>query len=122
MSTSPTVTFRSLGLSEGLLRDLAAAGIIGTLLVLPFVILELTLGQLSYSSFPFGLFAILWLLPTTLTLVAAPVVRSLRSGSGPHGHPVAFVFRVAFLMLIAVFWIGLLNDQMPCFLGVPNCD
>lgn len=24
--------------------------------------------------------------------------------------------------VIAVFWSGLVLDQMPCFLGVPNCD
>jgi hypothetical protein len=30
-------------------------------------------------------------------------------------------FSAAFMIPIAVFWIGLLNDQMPCFLCVPNC-
>jgi hypothetical protein len=26
------------------------------------------------------------------------------------------------LGVIAWFWIAILTDQMPCFLGVPNCD
>jgi len=26
------------------------------------------------------------------------------------------------LILIAWLWAGALVDQMPCFLGVPNCD
>ena len=25
-------------------------------------------------------------------------------------------------LLTAWLWIGILMDQMPCFLGVPNCD
>ncbi len=30
--------------------------------------------------------------------------------------------RVAIVVLIAWLWVGLVVDQMPCFLGVPNCD
>jgi hypothetical protein len=26
------------------------------------------------------------------------------------------------VILIAWMWVGLVVDQMPCFLGVPNCD
>jgi hypothetical protein len=32
------------------------------------------------------------------------------------------LLRVVFLAFIARMWIGILIDQMPCFLGVPNCD
>ena len=37
-------------------------------------------------------------------------------------HPTNLLFRVAFLALIAIIWAGILIDQLPCFLGVPNCD
>jgi hypothetical protein len=103
-------------------RDLGLAAVIGAVLVLPFLVLEMTIGKVSYSSLPVMLFAILWLLPSTLVLIAAPLVRNFRSGKGLFANPVALVFRLAFFTLIAVFWINLLNDQMPCFLGVPNCD
>jgi hypothetical protein len=36
--------------------------------------------------------------------------------------PVALLLRITFLALILVFWVSLVNDQMPCFLGIPNCD
>jgi hypothetical protein len=29
---------------------------------------------------------------------------------------------IAILGFIAYAWAGLVLDQMPCFLGVPNCD
>lgn len=25
-------------------------------------------------------------------------------------------------LTLAFLWVGLVSDQMPCFLGVPNCD
>jgi hypothetical protein len=37
-------------------------------------------------------------------------------------NPINLLLRVAFLALIAWMWGGILIDQMPCFLGVPNCD
>lgn len=102
--------------------NLGPAAIAGALCVLPFIVLELTFGQASYSSFPSGLFGILWILPSMLALISLPIVRAVRSGNGILLSPSTTLLRVAFLILIAVFWIGLLKDQMPCFLGVPNCD
>jgi len=29
---------------------------------------------------------------------------------------------ITFWALVSVFWVWLVNDQMPCFLGTPNCD
>jgi len=37
-------------------------------------------------------------------------------------NPVRFLFRVAFLTLLVIMWGGIIMDQLPCFLGVPNCD
>lgn len=107
---------------KAVFSNLTLAVITGALLVLPFVILELTMGQKSYSGFPLPLFGILWLLPAIFTLVAASIARTVRAGESLLTHPAAFLFRIAFLAIIAIFWAGLVNDQMPCFLGVPNCD
>lgn len=107
---------------KNIFSNLTFASIIGTLLVLPFVILEVVMGQKSYSSFPFALFAILWVLPVMFSLVGLPIVQNMRTGQSPMKHPIALILRIAFLVLIAVFWAGLINDQLPCFLGVPNCD
>jgi len=38
-------------------------------------------------------------------------------------HPVLPILAgTVFLLAIGIFWGGLVADQMPCFLGVPNCD
>jgi hypothetical protein len=51
-----------------------------------------------------------------------PIVRNARTGNGIMSNPINFLFRVAFLVLIVWVWAGVIIDQMPCFLGVPNCD
>lgn len=107
---------------KSIFSHLGLAAIVGFLLVLPFIIMELVFGRTSYSSFPFPLFGILWFLPVLFVVVIAPIVRTVRAGNSIMVNPITFLLRVAFLIIIATFWVGLVNDQMPCFLGVPNCD
>jgi hypothetical protein len=63
-----------------------------------------------------------WLLAAAFVLMMTPIVRNQRS----VGLNLAGIFRlmprVAIVPLIAWLWLGLVVDQMPCFLGVPNCD
>jgi hypothetical protein len=63
-----------------------------------------------------------WLPPTIFFLVATPIVRGLRAGEAILAHPIALLLRATFLALLATGWVSLLRDQLPCFLGVPNCD
>ena len=99
-----------------------AAMLISTALVTPLIYLELRYGTQSYSHFPYPLFAILWLVPAAFVLVAAPLIRSVCAGQSVLARPGVLIARAAFLVLAALFWTGFVNDQMPCFLGVPNCD
>ena len=39
-----------------------------------------------------------------------------------RGFNQGFPVKVVLLGLVAWYWIGLVIDQMPCFLGAPNCD
>jgi hypothetical protein len=87
------------------------AALIGAALVTPLLYLELR--NAGYTHFPYPLFAVLWLVPAAFVFTAARPFRA---------HPVVLSARVGFLILAALFWAGLVNDQMPCFLGVPNCD
>lgn len=103
-------------------KNLFIATAAGLLLVMPFVGLELTYGQTSYSGFPWPLFGMLWLLATIFIAVVVPMVQSLLAGNGLRAHPATFVLGVLVLVITASMWVGIVNDQMPCFLGVPNCD
>jgi hypothetical protein len=102
--------------------DLGIGAIAGAAVTVPLMALEMVLGQVPFAGLPMTLFSILWLMPTTIIVSGAPIARSIRSGKDLFANPVTLFFRAAFMNLIAVFWIGLLYDQMPCFLGVPNCD
>jgi hypothetical protein len=105
-----------------LVNTLRTAAVISSVLVVPLLLLELRFGSQSYSSFPYALFAILWLLPVASVIMIAPFVRSVRAGQSILANPTTLVVRIAFLALFAVLWMLLVRDQLPCFLGVPNCD
>jgi uncharacterized membrane protein len=84
--------------------------------------LELINRRSFHEDFPIPLFGILWLLPVTFILILMPIVRNVRAGNRIRVNPISLLLRVAFLILIAWLWVGIILDQMPCFLGVPNCD
>lgn len=100
------------------------AALMSLILVLPFAILE-SLNQIITKQNATGLillFGLLWLLPTAFIVILVPIVRTVRAGNNILAHPITLLVRVSFLALIAMMWGGLLIDQLPCFLGVPNCD
>ena len=102
----------------------SGAALIGLLTVAPFAILELRNRPASgnISHFPYPLFILLWLLSMAFTIAGVPIVRTVRAGGSLLTHPVPLLFRVIFLALFAIAWAGIVSDQMPCFLGAPNCD
>jgi len=109
---------------KNITTTLGSAALISFILVLPFAILESVNHTITRQNAPglIMLFGLLWLLPTVFIVILAPIVRTVRAGSGILAHPISLLFRIAFLAIIAMMWGGLLIDQLPCFLGVPNCD
>jgi hypothetical protein len=104
--------------------NLGSAALISFILVLPFAILESLNQTITRQNAPglILLFGLLWLLPMAFIVTLMPIVRTVRAGNGILASPMNLLFRVAFLALVATMWGGLLLDQLPCFLGVPNCD
>jgi hypothetical protein len=91
---------------------LRTAALIGALVILPFLILQLvnmTITRPKQVGDLLVLFGLLWLLATAFVFTL-----TTRRGY--------VVVRVALLILIGLAWGGLVVDQMPCFLGIPNCD
>ncbi len=62
------------------------------------------------------------LLPVAFVVNLLPIVRNLRAGNSLLANPINLLLAVAILALIAMTWGGLLIDQIPCLMGVPNCD
>jgi len=112
------------GLVRQMVTDMKTPAIIGLILIGPWLILETwraTLDRQNATGLVI-LFALLWFLPAAFVWALVPVVRSVREGSSLAAAPVALMLRFTFLVLIAAVWAGILVDQLPCFLGVPNCD
>ena len=102
-----------------------AAVLFGLLLIAPFAFMQYQNNPGIRSGefqFPVVLFFGLWLMPTMFFLATTPIVRGLRAGEPILAHPLALLLRVVFLAFLTIGWVNLLRDQMPCFLGVPNCD
>ena len=98
-----------------------SAMLISFILVLPFAILESLNNTITRQNAPglLVLFGLLWLLPMAFIVVLVPIVRAGKSGVA---NPINLLFRIAFLALIAMMWGGIIIDQLPCFMGAPNCD
>ena len=101
---------------------LRSPSLISLLLVIPFMIMEIVNRRGFNEGFPIALFAMMWILPVIFILTGMPIWRNLRAGTSLMTQPVNLLVRVVILALVAVLWTGVLLDQMPCFLGVPNCD
>ena len=107
---------------KNIFTNLRTPVIISTILVLPFMMLEWVNRRDFHEGFPVPLFVVLWLLPLAFMLILTPIVRDVRAGKKITDNPLGLLLRAAFLILIAWLWVGIILDQMPCFLGVPNCD
>lgn len=107
---------------KSIFTNIKSPAIISLLLILPLMILEIVNRRNFNEGFPIPLFVILWLLPVLFIVAVLPLVRNLRAGNSLIASPVSLLIRVVVLVFIAWLWTGILIDQIPCFLGVPNCD
>lgn len=109
---------------KSIVTTLGSAALISFILTLPFAILESLNNTITRQNAPglIALFGVMWLLPTAFIVILAPIARTIRAGNSILARPISLLFRVAFLVLIAWMWGFAVIDQLPCFLGVPNCD
>jgi hypothetical protein len=103
-------------------RAMRTAAICSAALLLPFLVLEIVNRGFLEADFPIVLFGILWLLPFVILLIVLPMVRQLRAERLVGRAALLAVFKGALVLGLASMWLLIVVDQMPCFLGVPNCD
>jgi len=118
---------RLLLISEGdimqaILINLKAPVLISSILVIPFMVMEVVNRRSFNEGFPIPLFVFMWVLPMLFIVTLMPIVRNVRTGNSLIVRPVSLLIRVVILVFIAWMWTSILIDQMPCFLGIPNCD
>ena len=103
------------------LESLKTSAIAASVLVVPFIILELV-NRDGSAGFPIVLFVVMWGLALAFISILMPILRSLQPGHPYVPNAIVVLPKILLLIGIAWFWITLVVDQMPCFLGVPNCD
>lgn len=65
----------------------------------------------------------LLLLPVAAGIIAGrPIVRTLQTGGSLFAHPLHLIIVIVISLPFAAGVVGLIVDQWPCFIGVPNCD
>ena len=72
-----------------------------------------------------GIFLFLGLLlfPLAAGIVAGrPIANTLRAGGSLLTHPFHLIIVVVISFFFAAGAVGMIADQWPCFIGVPNCD
>ena len=97
------------------------ASILSLVLCVPLAILQARRGISAESADGVVvLFAILFALPAAAIALLLPLLRAR------HGRRFAtlrpMLFRTGVALVLAAAWILIVIDQIPCFLGVPNCD
>jgi drug/metabolite transporter (DMT)-like permease len=102
--------------------QLRTALVSGVLMVLPFLVLQLVNRWTLDEGFPVFLFVFLWGLSTIIAFTLIPIVWQFRVRAPRSARPWGFAIRLALLVIVAGLWLQAVADQMPCFLGVPNCD
>jgi UDP-N-acetylmuramyl pentapeptide phosphotransferase/UDP-N-acetylglucosamine-1-phosphate transferase len=104
------------------LENLKTPAIGGLVIVFPFMIMELVNLRKLGTGFPVVLFLVMWILALSFISILMPILRSVPAGNQNLWSPISLFPRIALLILIGWLWGSIVLDQMPCFLGVPNCD
>ncbi len=85
-------------------------------------ILEWVNRRAYQEEFPIGLFGIIWLLQVIFIFTLMPIIHNFGNRNKREGNPFKLLLNMVLLIIIAWLWIDIIQDQMPCFLGIPNCD
>lgn len=104
------------------LGKLKWAFLLGGALTLPFIALEWVNTGGFPQGFPFSVFGFLWGMPAFFYLILKWLVVRINTGRTGIRQWAALILLLAVLVIIAVAWVNFIADQMPCFLGIPNCD
>lgn len=102
--------------------NLKTAALFSCFLVIPFIGMELLNGMNVGGSFPLALFLTLWALSTIFGLLMIPLVTIVRQGGVMTAPRFPMFMRLTASLFVAWLWTAIVLDQMPCFMGVPNCD
>lgn len=104
-------------------RGLASALATSAALALPCLALGLWTGRGRAAPVPPAAYLTLWVVSFVLVLAARALRAALAQGVPASGAGRFRMARALAVFLLACgFWLFTIADQLPCLLGVPNCD
>jgi len=94
--------------------------LISSTVVAPFIVLQWVNRRAFHEDFPFVLFAFMSLHSLFIVLLLTPALRRSEENlrALKPGHWAGLVLSA----LLNLAYADVVIDQLPCFLGVPNCD
>ena len=108
--------------AAGNLKSFVTSLLISSTLVAPFVVLQLVNRRSFQEEFPYVLFTFMSLHSLLIVLLLTPALRRLRAERKLRALQLGHWAGLALSAVLAFAYANLIIDQLPCFLGVPNCD
>jgi len=108
--------------APGALKSFGTSLLISSTLVAPFIVLQLVNRRAFHEELPFVLFTFMSLHSLLIVLLVTPALRCLRSERRLRALTLGHWAGLALSAFLTVAYVNVVIDQLPCFLGVPNCD
>ncbi len=104
------------------LKTSVASLLISAIFVVPFVVLQLVNRRTFEENFPFMLFTFMSLNSLLVVLLLTPALRRFRAARSLRALKLTHWAGLLLGVFLGSVYAGVVIDQLPCFLGVPNCD
>ena len=91
-------------------------------LVAPFMVLQWVNRRTTHEEFPFVLFIFMSLHTLFIALLLTPALRRLRAERSVKALKLGHWAGLLLAAFLVYTYTVVVLDQLPCFLGVPNCD
>ena len=96
--------------------------LVAALLVVPFIVLQLVSRWRFQEGFPYVLFTFMGVHSLLIAISLVPALQCLRRERSLKALKPGHWAGLLLAGFLGYLYINLVLDQLPCFLGVPNCD
>lgn len=108
--------------APGTLKSFVAPLWISATLVAPFIALQAVNRRTFHEEFPVVLFTFMSLHSLFIVLLLTPALRRLRAERSLRALKLIHWAGLLLGAFLGYAYADVVIDQLPCFLGVPNCD
>lgn len=108
--------------ASGVFKPFVASLFISATLVAPFVVLQLVNRRVYHEEFPFVFFSFMSLHSLLIVLLLTPALRQFRAERSLRALNLGHWAGLLLGAYLGYAYAAVVTDQLPCFLGVPNCD